>query len=185
MPRLLAHRPVTAWLTGVPGAGKSTLGAEAARMLIGRGFAAACLDGDVLREGLNAGLGFDPSDRGEAVRRAGEAALLIASVGAIPVVALVSPYAAHRDLVRARHRAAGVEFLEVSVEAPLAVLEARDPKGLYARARAGQLRGLTGVDDPYEAPSAPELRLRTDVEDACACASRLVDAICAAAGGEK
>lgn len=179
------HRPVTAWLTGVPGSGKSTLAAEAVRILRERGFAVACLDGDALREGLNAGLGFASDDRAEAVRRAGEAALLMASAGAITLVSLVSPYAAHRDQVRARHRSAGVTFLEVFVDAPREVLEARDPKGLYARARVGQLRGLTGVDDPYEAPHAPELHIRTDVADVRACAGRIVDAVCAAAAVKK
>ncbi len=181
MPREI---PVTAWLTGLSGAGKSTLASAAVRTLVSQGHRAVCLDGDVLREGLNANLGFDPEGRAEAVRRAGEAALLLAGSGAIPVVALISPYAADRDRVRARHAAQGVGFLEVFVDAPVSVLERRDPKGLYARARAGQLAGFTGIDDPYEPPACPELHLRTDASGEEDCLNQLVAAILRATRGE-
>ncbi len=177
-------RPITVWLTGLSGAGKSTLASAAARALVAQGHRAACLDGDVLREGLNANLGFGPEGRAEAVRRAGEAALLLAGSGVIPVVALISPYVADRDRVRARHAAQGVAFLEVFVDAPVAVLERRDPKGLYARAHAGQLVGFTGIDDPYEPPMRPELHLRTDASGEEDCLSRLVAAILRVARGD-
>lgn len=170
-------RPITTWLTGLSGAGKSTLASAAVRTLVSQGHRAMCLDGDVLREGLNANLGFGPEGRAEAVRRAGEAALLLAGAGVIPVVALISPYAADRDRVRTRHAAHGIGFLEVFVDAPVAVLEQRDPKGLYARARAGQLAGFTGIDDPYEPPARPELHLRTDASGEEDCLNRLVAAI--------
>jgi bifunctional enzyme CysN/CysC len=177
-------RPITAWLTGLSGAGKSTLAFAAVRALVSQGHRAVCLDGDVLREGLNANLGFGPEGRAEAVRRAGEAAVLLAGAGVIPVVALISPYAADRDRVRARHAAQRVGFLEVFVDAPVSVLERRDPKGLYARARAGQLSGFTGIDDPYEPPIRPELHLRTDASGEEDCLNRLLDAILRAARGE-
>ncbi len=165
------------WLTGMSGVGKSTLASAAVARLTAEGRAAAMLDGDVLREGLNVDLGFGPNDRAEAVRRAGEAACLLAQAGVVPVVALISPYAADRDRVRARHAAHDIGFLEVFVDAPLGVLESRDPKGLYARARAGQLPGFTGIDDPYEPPARPELYLRTDRCSAEDCVNQLVDAI--------
>lgn len=168
---------VTVWLTGMSGAGKSTLASATVARLVAEGRPAKSLDGDVLREGLNANLGFGPDGRAEAVRRAGEAACLLAQAGAVPVVALISPYAADRDRVRARHAAQGIGFLEVFVDAPLGVLESRDPKGLYARARAGQLQGFTGIDDPYEPPARPELHLRTDRCSAEDCVNELVDAI--------
>jgi bifunctional enzyme CysN/CysC len=169
--------PVTAWLTGMSGAGKSTLASAAVRQLREGGHAAACLDGDALREGLNANLGFGVEGRAEAVRRAGEAALLLCEAGVIPVVALISPYAIHRDQVRARHVGRGFGFVEVFVDAPVEVLEARDPKGLYTRARRGELPGFTGVSDPYEPPTSPELHLRTDATDREDCVQRLVGAI--------
>ncbi len=169
--------PLSVWLTGMSGAGKSTLASAAVARLLGQGVASTVLDGDMLRAGLNSDLGFGPGDRAEAVRRAGEAGCLLAQAGVVPVVALISPYAADRDRVRARHAAHGIGFLEVFVDAPLGVLESRDPKGLYARARAGQLQGFTGIDDPYEPPARPELHLRTDRFSAEDCVSQLVDAI--------
>ena len=169
--------PTTVWLTGMSGAGKSTLASGAVVCLEAGGRRAARLDGDILREGLNSDLGFGAAHRAEAVRRAGEAACLLAQAGVVPVVALISPYAADRDRVRARHAEHGIGFLEVFVDAPLGVLESRDPKGLYARARAGQLQGFTGIDDPYEPPARPELHLRTDRCSAEDCVNQLVDAI--------
>lgn len=174
--------PVTAWLTGMSGAGKSTLASAAVQELRARGHAAACLDGDALREGLNANLGFGVEGRAEAVRRAGEAALLLCEAGVIPVVALISPYARDRAQVRARHVGRGFAFLEVFVDAPIGVLEARDPKGLYSRARRGEVASFTGVSDPYEPPVSPELHLRTDAIDREDCAQLLVGAILRASG---
>lgn len=181
---LLRHRGVTAWLTGLSGSGKSTISADVERRLLEAGVAASRLDGDNLRHGLNADCAFDAAGRAEAVRRAGEAAALLSGAGLVTLVGMISPYRADRDRVRARHAACGVAFLEVFVDAPLAVAESRDPKGLYARARAGEIRGFTGIDDPYEAPPAPEVRLPTGERDAEDCAQLLFDAIVSAARGK-
>jgi bifunctional enzyme CysN/CysC len=150
----------TIWLTGLSGSGKSTVAAEMERLLIEAGHPAYLLDGDNLRHGLNADLGFGAQDRAENVRRVGEVAKLFADAGLTAVVSLVSPYRADRNRVRSAHQAAGLRFIEVFVDTPLEVCEARDPKGLYAKARAGELTGFTGVDDPYEAPDTPDLVLR-------------------------
>ena len=147
------------WFTGLSGSGKSTVAVEVERRLIEQGRAAYLLDGDNVRHGLNADLGFSASDRDENVRRVGEVATLFADAGVVAVVPLVSPYRAARDAVRDRVDAAGLRFVEVHVDTPLEECERRDPKGLYAKARAGELRGMTGIDDPYEAPDAPELVL--------------------------
>lgn len=149
----------TVWFTGLSGSGKSTVAVALERRLIDGGRPAYRLDGDNLRLGLNVDLGFGSSDRDENVRRAGEVALLLADAGVVALVPLISPYRAGRDRVRAAHRSAGVPFIEVFVDTPIELCEERDPKGLYARARAGELTGFTGVDDPYEAPTAPELVL--------------------------
>ena len=151
---------MTVWLTGLSGSGKSTVAVEVERRLIEAGRPAYLLDGDNLRHGLNADLGFSAADRAENVRRVGEVAKLFADAGVVSVVSLVSPYRADRDRVRAAHEEAGLRFVEVFVDTPLEVCEARDPKGFYAKARAGELRGFTGIDDPYEAPPNPELVLR-------------------------
>lgn len=148
------------WLTGLSGSGKSSVAVEVERRLVEAGRAAYLLDGDNLRHGLNADLGFTAEDRDENVRRAGEVAALFADAGLVALVPLISPYRQARDAVRRRVEDLGLRFLEVWVATPLEVCEARDPKGLYARARAGELRGLTGVDDPYEEPLAPDLVLR-------------------------
>ena len=147
-------RGLTVWLTGLSGSGKSTVAVEVERKLVDAGRPAYLLDGDNLRHGLNADLGFSPADRAENVRRVGEVARLFADAGMVAVVSLVSPYRADRDRVRAAHQAGGLRFVEVFVDTPLEVCEARDPKGMYAKARAGEITGFTGVDDPYEAPAA-------------------------------
>ena len=149
----------TVWFTGLSGSGKSTVAVEVERALVARGRAAYLLDGDNLRHGLNADLGFTAADRTENIRRVGEVARLFADAGVVALVPVISPYRADRDRVRASHVAAGLPFVEVFVDTPLDVCEARDPKGLYARARAGEIAGFTGVDDPYEAPARPDLRL--------------------------
>lgn len=151
----------TVWFTGLSGAGKSTVAGELASLLVASGEAAFVLDGDDLREGLNSDLGFASEDRAENVRRVGEVALLLSRAGHVTLVTVISPYAAGRDHVRARHGAAGVPFVEVHVATPIEVCEARDPKGLYRRARAGEIERFTGVSDPYEAPASPEVRLAT------------------------
>jgi adenylyl-sulfate kinase len=154
----------TVWFTGLSGSGKSTLANAVAELLHGRGRPAYVLDGDNIRHGLNADLGFSAADRAENVRRVGEVARLVADAGLVALVPLISPYRVDRDRVRAVHSAAGLPFCEVHLDVPLDICEARDPKGLYAKARAGELRGFTGIDDPYERPAAPELRLTTDAD---------------------
>ncbi len=159
----------TIWLTGLSGSGKSTIAHRAEELLVASGRAAYVLDGDNVRHGLNADLGFSPGERAESVRRVGEVARLMADAGLVVLVALISPYRADRDRVRRRHEEAGLRFLEVFVATPLEVCEARDPKGLYRRARAGELPGFTGIDAPYEEPQTPDLVLETaavDVEEA-------------------
>ncbi|CAN5861121.1 N/A [soil metagenome] len=153
----------TVWLTGLSGSGKSTIGVALELALIERGRAAYRLDGDNLRQGLNGDLGFSAADRSENIRRVGEVARLFADAGVVAVVPVISPYRADRDRVRDIHDEAGLLFVEVFVDTPLEVCEARDPKGLYAKARAGEITGFTGVDDPYEAPAAAELVIDTSV----------------------
>jgi adenylyl-sulfate kinase len=154
----------TVWLTGLSGSGKSTVAAALEHQLVGAGVLAYMLDGDNLRHGLNGDLGFGAEDRAENVRRAGEVAQLFADAGVIAIVPLISPYAADRDRVRARHEESGLRFFEVFVDTPLEVCERRDPKGLYVKARAGELPGFTGIDDPYETPTRPDLRLDPGID---------------------
>ncbi|GAA4383001.1 hypothetical protein GCM10023147_01540 [Tsukamurella soli] len=149
----------TIWITGLSGSGKSTVAAAVNRLLADSGRAAYLLDGDTLRTGLCSDLGFDKESRTENVRRVGEVARLFAAAGVVAVVSLISPYASDRARVRAAHRRAGLPFVEVFVDTPLARCEERDPKGLYARARAGELPRFTGVDDPYEVPLNAEVVL--------------------------
>jgi len=152
----------TVWLTGLSASGKSTIAVELERRLVAAGIPAYRLDGDNLRHGLNADLGFSAEDRAENVRRVGAVAQLFADSGAVAVACLISPYREDRDRVRAAHEAAGLKFVEVYVDTPIEQCEARDPKGMYAKARAGEIKGFTGVDDPYEAPASPELVIRPE-----------------------
>jgi bifunctional enzyme CysN/CysC len=147
----------TIWFTGLSGSGKSTIANAVAERLLADGRPAYVLDGDNLRHGLNADLGFSATDRAENVRRVGEVARLLADAGLVALAPVISPYRADRDRVRAIHESAGLRFVEVFVDTPLELCEERDPKGLYAKARAGELTGMTGIDDPYEPP------LRADV----------------------
>lgn len=149
----------TVWFTGLSGSGKSTVAVEVERLLVDRGRPAYLLDGDNLRQGLNGDLGFSAADRAENVRRVGEVARLFADGGVVALVPVISPYAADRARVREIHELAGLPFVEVHVDTPLEICEQRDPKGLYAKVRAGEITGFTGIDDPYEAPAKPELRL--------------------------
>jgi adenylyl-sulfate kinase len=165
----------TVWFTGFSGSGKSTVAAATERLLLGDGRAAYLLDGDNIRHGLNGDLGFSATDRAENVRRVAEVARLFADAGVIALVPLISPYRAGRDRAREVHEAAGLTFLEVFVDTPIELCEQRDPKGLYRKARAGEITGFTGIDDPYEAPERPELVLRPDDGDAVAMAARVVD----------
>ncbi|MBS4101845.1 adenylyl-sulfate kinase [Tsukamurella paurometabola] len=155
-----ATRGGTVWLTGLSASGKSTVACELERLLVARGVPAYRLDGDNLRHGLNADLGFTPEDRAENVRRVGAVAQLLADAGTVAIASLISPYRADRDRIRAQHEEAGLPFLEVFVDTPVELCEQRDPKGMYARARAGEIADFTGVNAPYEAPDRPELVLR-------------------------
>lgn len=159
---LLGHRGAVLWLTGFSGAGKSTLATALERRLLKARVLTIVIDGDALRAGLCRDLGFSAEDRRENIRRAGELALQSAQAGLVAVVALISPFRSDRAAVAGRVRAHGVPFAEVFVDASVAECERRDPKGLYRRARAGELASFTGVDAPYEAPDAPALRLQTE-----------------------
>ena len=172
----LGFKGATIWLTGLPASGKSTLAVEIEALLIGAGRPALRLDGDNLRHGLNGDLGFSADDRAENVRRTAHAAALLAEAGVVALVALVSPYASDRTLAREIHASAGLPFLEVWVSTGLAECERRDPKGLYARARAGDLPGLTGVGDVYEVPQSPDLTIG-DAEPIPAAAARVLAAL--------
>ena len=152
----------TVWFTGLSGSGKSTVAVEVERLLVGAGRPAYLLDGDNLRQGLNGDLGFTADDRAENVRRVGEVARLFADAGVVALVPVISPYVADRARVREIHHLAGLPFVEVFVDTPLEVCESRDPKGLYAKARRGEIKGFTGIDAPYEAPVSPEVTLSTD-----------------------
>jgi len=153
------QRPCVIWLTGLSGAGKSTIANLVETDLHARGYHTYLLDGDNLRHGLNKDLGFSAADRVENIRRTAEVARLMFDAGLIVMVALISPFARDREL--ARNLFAAGEFFEVFVDVSIAVAEERDPKGLYRKARRGELRNFTGIDAPYEAPSTPDLRLDT------------------------
>jgi adenylylsulfate kinase len=159
----LGHRAATVWLTGLSGSGKSTLCRLVEKRLIDRGVAAYVLDGDNLRHGLCADLGFDAKSREENIRRAGEVAKLFTDAGLIVLTAFISPFRRDRDRVRAM---LGDAFVEVHVATPLAECEARDPKGLWAKARRGEIKDFTGLDSPYEPPTQPELRVAEHGESA-------------------
>ncbi|MFG2826195.1 adenylyl-sulfate kinase [Streptomyces sp. NPDC048434] len=154
----------TIWLTGLPSAGKTTLAHELAATLRGAGHRAEVLDGDEIREFLSAGLGFTREDRHTNVQRIGFVAELLASNGVKALVPVIAPYAESREAVRKRHQSEGTPYLEVHVATPVEVCSERDVKGLYAKQAAGEISGLTGVDDPYEAPEAPDLRIESHTQ---------------------
>jgi bifunctional enzyme CysN/CysC len=158
----LGTRGATVWFTGLSGSGKSTLASAVEHRLVTSGRPAYRLDGDNLRTGLNEDLGFSRQCREENIRRAAEVAVLFADAGLITLVALISPYAGARRRARELHEEAHIPFFEVYVATPVALCAQRDPKGLYARASAGELAAFTGVDDPYEPPESPELVLPGD-----------------------
>jgi len=157
------HAGAVVWLTGLPGSGKSTLAMALERRLTDLGWQAYTLDGDNVRRGLNADLGFSPQDRQENIRRIGEVAALFADAGSVCIAAFISPY--REDRAKARIAAGGRHFFEVYVKSALATCERRDPKGHYKRARAGLLRDFTGVDAPYEAPEQPDIAIDTETQD--------------------
>jgi adenylylsulfate kinase len=157
--QLNGHKGCTVWLTGLSGSGKSTIAVELEKRLLERGVRTYILDGDNIRHGLNKNLGFSPEDRAENIRRIGEVAKLFCDAGLVALTAFISPYRADRDQVRAIMQPG--DFIEVFVDCPVEVCEQRDVKGLYQKARAGEIKEFTGVSAPYEAPSAPELVIET------------------------
>jgi bifunctional enzyme CysN/CysC len=170
---LLRQRPVTLWLTGLSGSGKSTIAKALERRLVDSGHACYVLDGDNVRRGLNRDLGFSPAERSENIRRVAEVAALMNDAGLIVVTAFISPYT--QDRAQAARSIGAERFVEVFVDAPLPLCEARDPKGLYRKAREGRLAEFTGISAPYESPTSPALRLDTSADSVVGCVERIVD----------
>ncbi len=166
-------RGVTVWFTGLSGAGKTTISRMVERQLRQAGYPVEALDGDIVRQNLTKGLGFSKEDRDENIRRIGFVAHLLCRNGVIVLVSAISPYREIRDEVRSRVG----DFIEVFVNAPLSICEQRDVKGLYAKARRGEIRGFTGIDDPYEPPLKPEVECRTDIEEATDSAGKVIEAL--------
>ena len=159
---ILRQKGATIWFTGLSGSGKSTISVALENALFERGKLSYRLDGDNVRLGINKNLGFSEEDRTENIRRIGEISKLFGDAGTIALSSFISPYRDDRDEVRRLHKAADLEFIEVFVDCTLEVAESRDPKGLYKKARAGEIKNFTGIDDPYEAPIDPEIHLHTD-----------------------
>jgi adenylylsulfate kinase len=160
--RLMNQRGATLWFTGLSGSGKSTIAVALEEALFERGHLSYRLDGDNIRLGINKNLGFSAEDRTENIRRIGEIAKLFVDSSVIALTSFISPYREDRDKVRALHEEAGMPFIEVFVDCSLDEAEKRDPKGLYKKARAGEIKNFTGIDDPYEAPESAEIHLHTD-----------------------
>ena len=167
----------TVWFTGLSGSGKSTVAVAVEQLLAARGRVSYLLDGDNLRHGLNGDLGFSAEERTENIRRVSEVARLFADAGLVALVPVISPYAADRERAREIHSAAGLAFVEVHVATSLEECERRDPKGLYAKARSGEISGFTGVDDPYEAPENPDVRIDTATLSVEKAAGVVIDAL--------
>ena len=160
--QLLGHGGATLWFTGLSGSGKSTIAVALEQALYQRGVLVYRLDGDNIRLGINKNLGFSAEDRAENIRRVGEVSKLFVDGGVIVLSSFISPYVVDRQIVRELHEADNMPFIEVFVDCSLEAAEERDPKGLYKKARAGEIKNFTGIDDPYEAPEAPEVHLHTD-----------------------
>lgn len=171
--RLLGQRGVTLWLTGLSAAGKSTIACILERKLLDKGRHAYRLDGDNIRHGLNANLGFSADDRTENIRRIGEVAKLFTDAGVIVIASFISPYRKDRDALRASMPVG--DFVEVYIKVSIAAAERRDPKGLYIKARAGQIKGFTGIDDPYEAPERAEMVMDTESQTAEESAGQILE----------
>ena len=169
---LLGHKGVTLWFTGLPSSGKSTIANEVAYLLHQRGCLTVVLDGDNIRHGLNKNLGFSPEDREENIRRIGEVAHLFTDTGIVALTAFISPYRADRD--RARALAGEDDFIEIFVDTPLEMCEDRDPKGLFKKARAGEIPEFTGISAPYEPPLQPEIHIKAGESDVRECAAEVV-----------
>jgi adenylyl-sulfate kinase len=175
--QVLGARGSVVWFTGLSGSGKSTIAHRVEQLLLEQGVYTTVLDGDNLRHGLNGDLGFTAADRAENIRRVGEVAKLFAGAGVTTLSAFISPYRA--DRARVRSLVDDDAFVEVFVDTPLEICEQRDPKGLYRRARAGEIRDFTGIDAPYEAPTSPEVHLRTAGREVNDCAAEVVAALAA------
>ena len=160
--KILGQKGATLWFTGLSGSGKSTVAVALEWELTKRGKLCYRLDGDNVRLGINKNLGFSAEDRTENIRRIGEVSKLFVDAGVIVLSSFISPYREDRDAVRVLHDADNMDFIEVFVDCALEEAEKRDPKGLYKKARAGEIKGFTGIDDPYEAPNNPELHLHSD-----------------------
>lgn len=158
---MLQQKGCTIWMTGFPSSGKSTLAFTLEHALVQRNRLTYVLDGDNVRHGLNKNLGFSAEDREENIRRIGEVAKLFADAGFITITSFISPYRKDREIARTMHDEAGLFFMEIFVDAPIEICEQRDPKGLYKKARSGEIKGFTGIDDPYEPPENPELVIKT------------------------
>jgi len=167
--KALGTKGCTMWFTGLSACGKSTIACALEQALCNQGVACYRLDGDNIRFGLNKNLGFSAEDREENIRRIGEVSKLFADAGIVTLSSFISPYAKDRDAARKVHEAEGLDFIEVFVDTPLEVCEQRDPKGLYKKARAGEIKGFTGIDDPYEAPTNAELVIKTAENDLETC----------------
>lgn len=159
--KIIGQKGATLWFTGLSGSGKSTVAVALEQALAAKGKLTYRLDGDNIRLGINKNLGFSAEDRTENIRRIGEISKLFVDVGIVTLSSFVSPYREDRDLVRELHEQAGMDFIEVYVDVPLAVAEERDPKGLYKKARAGEIPNFTGISDPYEEPLKPEVVLNS------------------------
>jgi adenylylsulfate kinase len=167
------HKGVVLWLTGLSGSGKSTIAVEVEHLLFNRGVRVYTLDGDNVRHGLNKNLGFSPEDREENIRRIGEVARLFADAGMVAITSFISPYSKDRDAARALLQSG--EFIEIYVKAGVEICEERDPKGLYKKARAGEIKQFTGISAPYEEPNCPELVIDTAVLSISESAQKVVD----------
>ena len=158
---MLHQKGCTIWMTGLPSSGKSTLAFTLEHALIQRSRLTYVLDGDNVRHGLNKNLSFSAEDREENIRRIGEVAKLFSDAGFITITSFISPYRKDREIARRVHDEAGLFFVEIFIDAPIEICEQRDPKGLYKKARRGEIRGFTGIDDPYEPPENPELIIKS------------------------
>ncbi len=175
--KALGCKGATMWFTGLSACGKSTIACALEQALVNEKVSCYRLDGDNIRFGLNKNLGFSAADREENIRRIGEVSKLFADAGIVTLSSFISPYVKDRDAARKVHEDAGLAFIEVFVDTPLEVCEKRDPKGLYKKARAGEIKGFTGIDDPYEAPVKPELVLKTAEHDVAACVKQCLKAL--------
>ncbi len=173
----MGQKGATFWFTGLSGSGKSTIAVAVEQVLLNRGHHAYRLDGDNIRMGLNKNLGFSPEDRTENIRRIGEVSKLFADAGVLSIASFISPYAEDRDQVRALHAQNDVPFFECHIDCSLEAAEERDPKGLYKKARSGEIKGFTGIDAPYEEPTNAELHIKTHEDDLETCVAKVIEFI--------